>query len=179
MDKAEGIIVVPNWPHNLGTHCFLRLLVKEPVIICSSPNLLPSRFRKCLLMANSLTPVAARLSGKAFETKKVPKEAIPTVIDSLAPHTLKQYNSAFQAWWLFCQKENIGVYSAGIPEVISFLQQLLNTKKWSYWAFNSLRSALSLILPGEIGKYIYIRRFLRSISKTRPSKQKYNVTWDP
>ncbi|KAJ8967813.1 hypothetical protein NQ314_002622 [Rhamnusium bicolor] len=56
---------------------------------------------------------------------------------------------------------------------------MLNTKKWSYGTFNSFRSALSLILPGEIGKDIYIRRFLKSISKTRPSKPNYDVTWEP
>lgn len=38
---------------------------------------------------------------------------------------------------------------------------------------------MSLILPGEIGKDILIKRFLRGISKIRPQKQKYNITWDP
>lgn len=56
---------------------------------------------------------------------------------------------------------------------------MLKVKNWSYGMFNSCRSALALIIPGDIGKNLTIRRFLKGISRKRPCKPKYNFVWDP
>ncbi|XP_023310884.1 uncharacterized protein LOC111691783 [Anoplophora glabripennis] len=49
----------------------------------------------------------------------------------------------------------------------------------SYGKLNQHRSALSLIFPGEIGKDILIRRFLKGVYRLRPTKPRYNTTWNP
>lgn len=48
-----------------------------------------------------------------------------------------------------------------------------------YGSFNSYRSALALILPGDIGNNMIIKRFMKGVSKIRPQKPRYNFTWDP
>lgn len=69
---------------------------------------------------------------------------------------------------------------AGPKEVLEFLQHIFTVKQsFSYGSFNTYRSALSLILPFEVGKDPQIRRFLKGIFRLRPPQRKYHSTWDP
>lgn len=93
---------------------------------------------------------------------------------------MKQYNVAFKAWWDYCICHQIHPYKADVPQVIAFLQFTLDSNpKLSYGTFNSFRSALSLLLPGEVGKDTRLKRYLKGIFRLRPPKRKYNYTWDP
>ena len=47
-----------------------------------------------------------------------------------------------------------------------------------YGTLNTLRSAISLISSNKIGKDEIVTRFLTGCFKTRPSKPKYDYTWD-
>lgn len=71
------------------------------------------------------------------------------------------------------------MFSASVPDVLKFLQHMVNTTKWKYGTFNSCRSALSLILPGDIGKDLAVRRFLRGVARARPTRPRYGYVWDP
>lgn len=81
-------------------------------------------------------------------------------------------------WWEFCKTNKYNVFSSSINEILEFLQNLLDTKTCKYGTFNSHRSALSLILPGNIANDQVLKRYLKGISNLRPSAPKYNVTWD-
>lgn len=48
-----------------------------------------------------------------------------------------------------------------------------------YGSFNSHRSALSLLLAGNIGEDPIIKRFMKGISRLRPPRPRYNSIWDP
>ncbi|KAJ3646296.1 hypothetical protein Zmor_023888 [Zophobas morio] len=99
------------------------------------------------------------------------------MLQTLAPTTRKQYNSTYKLWWEYRKQQNCSIYEATPVEVIEFLQHILNNSNHQFGTFNSHRSALAAIIrnltddPG-------IRRFLKGISKIRPQKPKYDITWD-
>lgn len=49
----------------------------------------------------------------------------------------------------------------------------------SYNSLNSLRSTISLIMGSEIGSDPLIKRYLKGVFRSRPTKPKYNYTWNP
>nr|CAH7716351.1 unnamed protein product [Callosobruchus chinensis] len=85
----------------------------------------------------------------------------------------------YKLWWQYCQTTGTPIYEAEANHVISFLQGLFDANKYQFGSFNSHRSALSLILGEHVHKDSRIPRFMRGISKLRPSRPKYNCTWDP
>lgn len=48
----------------------------------------------------------------------------------------------------------------------------------SYGTLNSMRSAISLISPGDVGNNPLISRFFKGIFRLRPSLPKYSQTWN-
>lgn len=101
------------------------------------------------------------------------------MLSSISSSTLKQYEITYKKWWSFCTNNFLDPYNANRYQVITFLQNILETSKVSYGSFNSHRSALSLILPNNIGSDELVKRFLRGIANIRPQRSKYNTTWDP
>lgn len=85
----------------------------------------------------------------------------------------------YKLWWQFCHNSKISPFQGAISDVISFLQIQLDRGKNLYGTFNSHRSALSLILPNNIGDNPLLKRFLKGIFRLRPNKPKYNSVWDP
>ena len=63
-DKAEGIVVIPDWPTQPWYPVFHSLLVKEPVVFNPDKKLLMNCCREPHPLWKSLTLVAGRLSGK-------------------------------------------------------------------------------------------------------------------
>lgn len=63
-DKAEGIMVVPNWPLQPWYPLFQKLLKSKPIIFYPSSTLLSSPFRNSHPMKTSLTLVAGKLCGQ-------------------------------------------------------------------------------------------------------------------
>lgn len=90
---------------------------------------------------------------------------------------MKQYDVCLKKWWSFCQNQNIDVYSASTPTVISFLTMLYNNGS-QYGTLNTCRSALSLILDHDITSDSRLQRFLKGVFRLRPPLPKYNSTWD-
>lgn len=116
---------------------------------------------------------------EAWARKGYPKESLETIYNSLSQSTAKQYDSSFHAWWLFCKQTHVDIYNATVSDVLLFLQQEFTNNSRKYGTLNQHRSALSLLLPGEIGKSILLRRFFKGVYRLRPPKAKYNVIWNP
>lgn len=100
------------------------------------------------------------------------------LIASLSDNTLKQYSSILKEWLKFCQLNNFCPYSSSIIEVLKFFTQK-SKQGASYGSLNSARAALNQILDNPLSENLLIKRFLSGVSKIRPSRPKYNRTWDP
>lgn len=100
------------------------------------------------------------------------------MISSLSPNTLKQYNTGLRLWWVFCNENNLDPYTGSIPYIITFLTNRFNAGA-SYGTLNSFRSALSLLIGPRVGTDDRLKRFLKGVFKLKPTKPKYNSTWDP
>lgn len=101
------------------------------------------------------------------------------MMSSIADSTIKQYSTAYRLWWEFCQQEKIPLFEPKNSEVITFLQQISQKHNYKYGAINSHRSALSLILSADLGSDPLIKRFMKGMSRLRPTQPRYSNTWDP
>ncbi|XP_030765284.1 uncharacterized protein LOC115889439 [Sitophilus oryzae] len=160
-DQATGIVVVPFWQSQPWYPLFEKLTQRTTP---TTPEPYPGSH--CVIR-------------QAFRLKGLPEEVLETMVNSLAPATIMQYNVTFKLWWQFCQKSQISPFLGNISDVLRFLQSLLNSTGNIYGTFNSHRSALSLILSRDLGVDNSIKRFMKGIFRTRPPKPKYKFIWDP
>ena len=100
------------------------------------------------------------------------------MIASISSSTLKQYNRPIKLWWNYCRNQKICPYTCNKTHVLEFLSSLLN-KINTYSTLNCYRSALSLINFNGLGNDADIKRFCKGVSVMKPSRPKYNYTWDP
>lgn len=100
------------------------------------------------------------------------------MLASISENTMKQYSTTYKLWWQFCLEKNINTFEAPLSAVIGFLVELFN-KGASYGTINSHRSALSLLLGNNVGSDERIKRLLKGIYRKKPTRPKYNTTWDP
>lgn len=63
--------------------------------------------------------------------------------------------------------------------VVQFFQFLLDSSSLGYASFNTHRSALTFVAHEQLSNNPIIRRFMKAIFKLRPSKAKYDNTWNP
>lgn len=81
-------------------------------------------------------------------------------------------------WWNFCILKGHNPFQLCLELILEFLQiQFRNGL--SYGSINTIRLALSLVISPEIGNDPKIKRFCKGVFRLRPSKPKYNVTWNP
>lgn len=100
------------------------------------------------------------------------------MLSSVSNSTLKQYNTSYKLWWQFCNTNGINIFDPLLSNILTFLAEQFN-RGGSYGTINSHRSALSLLLGGNIGSDDSIKRLLKGIYKQKPSIPKYIGTWDP
>lgn len=110
--------------------------------------------------------------------KNLPIDSMDILLASLSSESKKQYESAWKKWWKFCNEENIDLYNGSITEVISCLTKEFKSGA-KHGSFNTLRSAISLIVGPHISSDLHVKRFFKGVTKLRPSLPKYNYTWDP
>lgn len=91
--------------------------------------------------------------------------------------TIKQYNSALALWWKFNIEENSDLFDVTVSKALKFLAKRYQEGA-NHGTLNSSRSALAAIAVEDIGNNELIKRFIKGSSKTRPSKPKYDSTWD-
>lgn len=65
-DRAEGIVIVPNWPTQPWFPVFTKLLQSDLITFQPNDSLLIGPFREKHPLARSLTLVAGRLSGRHY-----------------------------------------------------------------------------------------------------------------
>ncbi|XP_061721260.1 uncharacterized protein LOC133528068 isoform X1 [Cydia pomonella] len=122
-------------------------------------------------------PGCRDLIRRSMMKKFVPESAICIMLASLSNSSLKQYDSCLKKWFSFCINNQVDVYQASVPNVISFLTDLYHSGA-QYGTLNSCRSALSLILGADIGNDNRMKRFFKGIFRLRPPLPKYSMTWD-
>ena len=122
------------------------------------------------------------LLRRGLESQKVPSGAAELMLRSWSKGTLKSYNSVLQRWTKFCSEREIDVFRATVTDTLNFLTVLYNSGV-GFSVINTARSALSAILPmansKPVGEHHLISRLMRGIKSTRPSKPRYNGTWNP
>lgn len=110
------------------------------------------------------------MKGVATETSEV-------LISSLEKSTLNQYNSTLKMWWSFCIQRSEDPYRVSIDKVLKFL-----TKRFKdgarHGTLNSARAALSLISMEDLANNQLLSRFIKGAFKQRPSRPRYDRTWD-
>ena len=114
---------------------------------------------------------------EAFLRKKAPVDSLDIILASLEESTLKQYNSTLKEWWKFCGGDDIDPLDASAENVLAFLSKRFQGGA-KYGVLNSARAALALISSGDISNNLTISRFIRGAYKQRPSKPRYETTWD-
>lgn len=102
---------------------------------------------------------------------------MPIILKSLSQNTLKQYNSSFFKWWIFCRTRNILVFNTSLDNLLEFLN-LEFSEGASYQTLNCHRSALKTLFQIE-DKNNTIKKFLKGTFRIKPVFPKYNDTWDP
>ncbi|XP_050305596.1 uncharacterized protein LOC126742834 [Anthonomus grandis grandis] len=162
-DKAEGVVVVPNWNSQPWYPGFRSLLAQDP----NSTPALEKSF-----------PGGRSLIVQALQNGKVPDMSLEICTASISNSTNKQYNVGLKLWWQFCCDKNIDVFDITVPLVLEFLTIRFN-KGASYSSLNCYRSAISQIASPDLANDYRLKRFFKGVYGLRPSLPKYNVTWDP
>ncbi|KAJ8976643.1 hypothetical protein NQ317_011151 [Molorchus minor] len=126
-------------------------------------------------LLRALFPWWCRLYPGSFHPTRYSQETLNTIVSSLSPTTIKQYTTTYKLWWSFCSMRGIEPVQWDYPRSPTILQTQLEKGNNKYGYLNSHRSALSLILPGSIGEDVLMKRFMRGLSKIRPSSPKYQV----
>ena len=103
------------------------------------------------------------------------------ILESSTKSTRAQYETYLKKWTQFCQSNNISKWNPNINHVLNFLTYLFSLGN-SYTTVNTARSALSLVLNPidnfSIGSHPLVCRLLKAISKKKPPRPRYSVTWN-
>ena len=129
--------------------------------------------------AHQLTLIVSRnCMRQSFIRKQVSQKALEIIL-KWASSTHKQYSTALKSLWQFCQDTSSDCQTSIIlKRNYDFMSNQKIPERCLYGTLNTLRSAISLVLSNEIGKDKIVTRFLTGCFKTRPSKPKYDYTWD-
>ena len=100
------------------------------------------------------------------------------MMNSWRPSTLNQYKVYLNKWIAYCNTQKIDPLKSNSISGLEFLR-ILFKQGLSYSAINSARSALSCIFYcPPFGESPLVIKFMRSIYNCRPSRPRYDKTWD-
>lgn len=128
-------------------------------------------------ISQETVPDGRDIIRKAFQKLNINQQTTEVLIQSISPSTLNQYCKPISEWAKFCLEHDINVSDPETGQVLTWLSQLFS-KGASYATMNTARSALSFIMGEKIGKNQYVCRFLKGVYQERPTKPKYNKTYD-
>ena len=97
LHRAEGILVVPEWPTQPWDSLFQKMLFVNPIDLGPSSELLSFPFSLVHPLADSPMLMAGLVSGRHI-SNELPESIIETMINSSAPTTLKQYQVIYKLW---------------------------------------------------------------------------------
>lgn len=96
--------------------------------------------------------------------------------------TWAQYTSSINKWIQFCEIKKWCAEDKSINHYLEFLAYLYDSG-FSYNTINTARSALSSVFGSienvQIGEHKLIVDLMKGISRMRPVRPRYDVTWDP
>lgn len=123
-------------------------------------------------------PGGRHLIRKAHELRGVPNEAMSVILSSITDSSHKQYETCFKKWWTFCAKKELDPFHGDVSIILQFLTELYNNGSAAS-TINCYRSAISLLVGPDIAQDSSMKRFFKGLSNLRPSKPKYDATWNP
>ena len=123
-------------------------------------------------------PGGRNLVREALKLRGILEQSMDIMLSSLSASSYKQYETCFKKWWLFCSKKNINPFQGLIQDILTFLTEIFNTGA-AHSTVNCYRSAISLLVGPDIAEDERMKRFFKGLSMLRPSKPKYDSTWDP
>ena len=114
----------------------------------------------------------------ALQRKGLDSQTVEVMLAALAYSTYKQYNASLKYWWDFCEENAVDFFNPSQNEILRCLTKKFHENA-SYTSLNTMRSAIFLICDLSISKLDAFNRFFRGVFKLRPTKPKYDSTWDP
>lgn len=103
------------------------------------------------------------------------------LIQSWKPGTRKQYKGYIQKWVQYCNKKQIDYIQNSVKPILHFLTELFELGL-SYSSLNTARGALSALGISvdkySIGQHPLIIRLMKGVFNIRPSRPRYQSTWD-
>ena len=116
---------------------------------------------------------------ESFQEQGFSEPTTEMLLKSWRGATKKQYAPHITKWVHFCSEREVDKFSPPVNMIIEFLKELFD-KGLGYSALNTARSALSSIVLSEkpIGEHPLVCRFVKAVFQERPTKPRYNVTWD-
>lgn len=100
------------------------------------------------------------------------------MIASLSDSSVKQYESGLKKWSGYCGKTSVDMYESNVPRVMEFLSEEFH-KGASVGTLNSYRSAIALLHGPELGEDSRVKRLFKGFANLRPTRPKYDWSWDP
>ena len=95
----------------------------------------------------------------------------------MSKNTIKKYSSILVDWFNYCKSENVCHFNAPKVKIIEYLTKKYNNGA-KYGSLNSARAAIAKILDYSIANDQLIINYFKSIYRSRPSRAKYDRTWD-
>ncbi|XP_058809947.1 uncharacterized protein LOC131675119 [Phymastichus coffea] len=123
-------------------------------------------------------PGGRNLVRKAYELRGTPKAALEVTIAFISESSYKQYEGCFKQWWSYCVDNNVNPFAISISHTLIFLTKLFD-RQLASTTINCYRSAISLLVGKEMAQDDRVMRFFQGCYNLRPSKPKYDITWDP
>lgn len=109
--------------------------------------------------------------------KGISEDSVDVMIDSITKSTLKQYKCNLKCWWDYAHTKRLDIFNSNTSDIIEFLNSKYK-KGAKYSTLNTARATISLISVYDINNDGLISRFLKGVFKQKPTKPKYNTTWD-
>ena len=181
MEKATGVIVVPNWTTQPFYSVLLRMLVKGPIVIKKNKHnlVMPGlhKMKSKIAKRSDLMPCIR----SNFIAAGLQESTVEIIMSSWRDSTKEKYNIYLKKWIEYCGQNSINPFNATTYDGLSFLTKMFQSGI-SYSSINSARSALSALLPVfdgvSFGRQHLVSKFCRGVFQLRPSLPRYAFTWD-
>jgi hypothetical protein len=118
----------------------------------------------------------------SFIAQGLSQDAAETCVASRSTSTHKNYESGWSNFSTWCRGQNIDPNESSVPDIVEYLQSLLNAKK----SVNTLKSRVSAIaffhpgrtFRGSLGQHDTVKAFISGAVSLHPPVRDKFPTWD-